>query len=1022
MQRFFYILLLCLVYNFFVEYPVLGQSSCPNLQFESGSFKQWVAKKKKLSPSGETYTVVDPSDFPDRFQIMSGSGTHDPYIDQLKCVPDGYTYSARLGDAYGTGEAESLSYTMTVDDSNTLLIWRYAAVLQFGNSDTPHAHDEWALFKISILDNSQQPINDPCSEHIVYAEDNDNRFQTAMVRNVESHWIPWTSVGIDLSAYKGQEITILIETHDCVASGNPGAHSAYGYFVVDHGAMAIVQKYCSSDIEATLTAPDGFSYAWNTGETTREITVTTPNPADTYTCTLSSPIQSCADIALTTEIEATLVTADFSHVQTANSCNNEYQFTNQSTITKTLNPVYAEYVWAVKNSSNTTVKEYYEENPLIVFPGTDNYTVELCVTDIYSGCSDCLSSAAINITDMRPTITLDKEAWFCPGDSVKIQASGGSSYKWSNGSTDDYIWVKAAGDYWVIGYTGAGCAADTVYFSGIPEIDFSINHKPVNCYEYQLSAHSNKNDNTSDYTLKWELPNGTTTDQASFNYIFPSSGSYILKLTVSKGNCTYTFKKTVIIPRTKFYDDFSYALSDCDSISYVFTNKTRSSLDDIVSGTGHAEWYVYKKSGALFRKYEGESTHIQFPSPGDYIISLQVRDTVTLCDTTVTKEIHIEDKKPIIKLDKEPRFCPDDSVHLYVSGARYYKWSTGETTNNIWISKPGWYSVVGYSIDGCTSDVLEFEAKQLDSEYRIEWRRLDCLTYQIYAVSLVNVEKEEIFYWDFGDGNASTQKTPMHAFPKEGLYDIMLTVTNDICSYQQKQTLTIPSTDMKLSEEPIFCYGETYELRASGAQHYEWSNGYKGSSVYITEPGKYTLTGLWDDVCKKSMSFYAQTYPMIRPIIHSDKNEITYEDLTIHLWTDFVSGCTYEWDFGDGTLAYGNDVYYEYASTNGKDFFDVVLRTYTPYSCVEHTSKRITYHEYIPNTFTPNGDGMNDVFLSNVRIQVYNRNGVLMYEGNEGWDGNYKGSPAHQDTYFYVMYYQCETGEKSKQGYITLIR
>ena len=76
----------------------------------------------------------------------------------------------------------------------------------------------------------------------------------------------------------------------------------------------------------------------------------------------------------------------------------------------------------------------------------------------------------------------------------------------------------------------------------------------------------------------------------------------------------------------------------------------------------------------------------------------------------------------------------------------------------------------------------------------------------------------------------------------------------------------------------------------------------------------------------------------------------------------------------------------------------------------------------IPNTFTPNGDGANDIFMPDVQIWIYNRNGLLLYNGKDGWDGTYKGNAVLRDTYFYIMNYSTASGEKTKKGYVTLIR
>jgi len=56
-------------------------------------------------------------------------------------------------------------------------------------------------------------------------------------------------------------------------------------------------------------------------------------------------------------------------------------------------------------------------------------------------------------------------------------------------------------------------------------------------------------------------------------------------------------------------------------------------------------------------------------------------------------------------------------------------------------------------------------------------------------------------------------------------------------------------------------------------------------------------------------------------------------------------------------------------------------------------------------------------------IKVYNRNGIVLYEGKEGWNGSYHNKPVSKDTYFYVLYYTSESGvgTKAKEGYLMVI-
>jgi gliding motility-associated-like protein len=74
------------------------------------------------------------------------------------------------------------------------------------------------------------------------------------------------------------------------------------------------------------------------------------------------------------------------------------------------------------------------------------------------------------------------------------------------------------------------------------------------------------------------------------------------------------------------------------------------------------------------------------------------------------------------------------------------------------------------------------------------------------------------------------------------------------------------------------------------------------------------------------------------------------------------------------------------------------------------------------NTFTPNGDGTNDLFMENFFLQVFNRNGIMLYEGTSGWDGTFNNQPMQDDTYMYVVKYKSDSEIEYKTGYVTLVR
>jgi len=85
----------------------------------------------------------------------------------------------------------------------------------------------------------------------------------------------------------------------------------------------------------------------------------------------------------------------------------------------------------------------------------------------------------------------------------------------------------------------------------------------------------------------------------------------------------------------------------------------------------------------------------------------------------------------------------------------------------------------------------------------------------------------------------------------------------------------------------------------------------------------------------------------------------------------------------------------------------------------------------IPNAFSPNGDGINDIFLiagnfySLAFMKIFDRWGELIFETQDpsiGWDGTFKGKSLNPDVFVYMIQYKEGNVAKMKKGSVTLIR
>jgi len=160
------------------------------------------------------------------------------------------------------------------------------------------------------------------------------------------------------------------------------------------------------------------------------------------------------------------------------------------------------------------------------------------------------------------------------------------------------------------------------------------------------------------------------------------------------------------------------------------------------------------------------------------------------------------------------------------------------------------------------------------------------------------------------------------------------------------------------------------------------------------------------------------------------------DDPTFVFTDNSVDGNTWQWDFGDGTTASIQNPTHVYADTGKYCIKQLVVNM--PSGCKDSTEKCVYLSSdfvfYIPNAFTPNGDGLNDSFLGKgsgiktIKMFIYDRWGNMVFYSNDinsGWDGrvNDGNAIAQQDIYVYVIYI---TDVKAKQhkymGDITLVK
>ncbi|MBU8893049.1 MAG: PKD domain-containing protein [Bacteroidales bacterium] len=323
------------------------------------------------------------------------------------------------------------------------------------------------------------------------------------------------------------------------------------------------------------------------------------------------------------------------------------------------------------------------------------------------------------------------------------------------------------------------------------------------------------------------------------------------------------------------------------------------------------------------------------------------------------------------------------------------------------------------------------------------------------------------YLWKFGDiDNTESDAEEPGSFEYEhwGEKIIELTAisqTNIDCNDYYADTITIIPPEVNADftsniNEGCLADGLEVQFTAAGSAYsedysysWEFGDGKTGTGQYINhiyeEAGIYyvkmtasSTEGMGEDYEYKTIQVYSnptanfEVSPAL--VMLNIDLEARVEFFNLSECSD-TSGCSYVWDFGDGSTGISRDVTHQYTELG---IYDIGLTVTSFNNCVDSLFKpgavevigagQISF----PNAFTPNGDGLNDVFrpvsegVIKYELLVYTRWGELIFTTKDlsaGWDGKIQGEYAKPEVYVWKAEGKFTNGRAFElAGDITLIK
>ncbi|MEM7104226.1 MAG: PKD domain-containing protein [Bacteroidota bacterium] len=552
----------------------------------------------------------------------------------------------------------------------------------------------------------------------------------------------------------------------------------------------------------------------------------------------------------------------------------------------------------------------------------------------------------------------------------------------------------------------------------------------------------------------WDFGDNNTSNDPSPTHVYADTGNYIVTLIAGPGAaCTDTFTQTINVQYQSLFVDFSLEYETCEEqIIIDYIDLSVDTLSEIVSW----DWDFGNNTGSI-----DQFPSIEYDDPGSYLVTLEVTAANgCIGSASATVEFSI----PQISLQDTLLLCPGEPpIELNPDGdpELLYEWVPHEGLDDPFSANPSAspsettiYTVFGSifnNFDTCSVEqsVTVFVPPAVSVSANPDTTICD----PMLILNAVSQNGNGIYFWsdepDFSN-TINVSGAPDVEVVIDGTEDFFVRVFDEYgCSDEDTVVVTYSTVDIDTEGLIQVCVNDTMRLEVLNLDPndqlaYSWSpaddivEGENTATPLImpTTSQELTVTAINQHGCSAMLTVFVDVSSLTPPVQAWVDRDSIFPGETVQLFSTEDNGYSYNWSpqmFVDNaaianpvakpdvTTTFVVEIEDEFGCTN-KDSVTVFLKDFI---CGEPFI-------FVPNAFTPNGDGVNDILyvranaVTDVYFVIYSRWGEKIFETNDkdiGWDGTFKGAELSPDVFGYYLTLRCLNEELySRKGNITLLR